>query len=394
MSAFEADFEAALDGDAGDVTLRAMDGERLRAHSQILQLCSPVFRAELTGPMQEAQTKCLTMDCDRCTAAAFLRFLYVGRLGKGMLSSLEVILGLVRLADYYGVIEQFATAFAQEEAQTLFASLLDSTMGPLQDPSAYGAEILSQLRPLIAQRKSLANPVVERLKLRFGCNVFKCLCYARARDLPEVQEACQRVCFPARETSELQLEVNEATVLVLLEMYPEMPAVVLHALLDFISLLSGKLPGACRARPAVGHLIRMRAGSRPDGPLASGAVGELIRDDKSACPFLVKVGGDMGWYRAEEVEVVVEDRLSLNKLSSLIPMVQSLVALAEERRLEYRAALRGAEPYRRGGGQVISRDRAELGAISAGVLSSSLDVMEMASAPVSLQAGVAVGKQW
>lgn len=43
---------------------------------------------------------------------------------------------------------------------------------------------------------------------------------------------------------------------------------------------------------------------------------------------------------------------------------------------------------------MISRDRAELGAISAGVLSSSLDVMEMASAPVSLQAGVAVGKQW
>eukprot|EP00928_Gymnodinium_smaydae_P038693 TRINITY_DN26632_c0_g5_i1.p1 TRINITY_DN26632_c0_g5~~TRINITY_DN26632_c0_g5_i1.p1 ORF type:complete len:344 (-),score=35.99 TRINITY_DN26632_c0_g5_i1:123-1154(-) len=183
MGVFQQNLEAALNSALicadGDVAVLTSDGARIHAHSFVLKTCSPVFNVALAGPMREAQLMTVRMDCSAEVAAHFLRFLYTGCLHVRALDSLHVIGDLVHLSDYYDVIAQFSEAFARDECQDMYKTLITTTLQQAANPCAEGIQILMHLKPLLLQRRSFAGPVFARLRQ------FSSACHHR--ELPGLQ---------------------------------------------------------------------------------------------------------------------------------------------------------------------------------------------------------------
>jgi len=296
MNVFEAQWTRALDCGDGDITVTTSEGKHMQAHSTFLQLCSPVFRAELTGPMREAQTKCVNMDCSQEVAYAFLKFFYVGHLSTDTLTSLEFLADLIRMADFYGVLEDFAVAFAQDHIQVVFLHLLDSHFEHLDEPCKEGFELLKSLRPLVSVQRSIANEVIKRLDLKIGRNVFKSMCHSQAAGvLDMLLEAVEPlVCPPADcATDWLGAEVSQEVIADILKAYPEHPKTCCSVLLEFISIIGSKSRVSLRG-PETGSCVRT----------VCGRTGTLLKVDSSSGssePYLVDFGSTCEWFSAEQV---------------------------------------------------------------------------------------------
>lgn len=327
MPVFESKLLASLEAGEGDVTVSTQDGVQMRAESSILKICSPVLRAELTGSMIEATTLCITMDCESSAAKSFLRFLYLGRLTEDDFKDMDLLLALVRMADFYGVIGELVSALDKAEPYSLFEGLLDASIGPLEEPSSYISDLLIKLRPAILVETTIARPVLRRLKLDFGSNVYRYLCHAFALDLPEVREACQhsmsRVHLElSKGVSQLESEVNEAVICDVIATYPTQATVALEAFLEFLSLCSQISFDHSNTRPAIGDSVVLMDG------IQDGASGRMVQDDHSQRPFQVITNGETRWFSEEQVKLVRPIPF-FERVSSLIPMVQGLVAKAQ-----------------------------------------------------------------
>lgn len=325
MTVFENKLLASLEAGEGDVTVTTEDGMQLLASASILKMCSPVLRAQLSGPMvAESCTLKISMDCEHAAAQAFLRFVYIGRLREEDFQSLEMFSTLVTLADYYGVISEFVAALKQDEPQRLFESMLDSTIGPLEEPSSYITELLIKLRPAISMEKAIAHPVFHRLKLEFGVNVYRYLCHAFAVELPEIRDACREALHSVRldlgkGVPELESEVSEVIVIEMIKTYPANATIVLQAFLEFMSLCTRISFDHTNTRPAVGDSVI----------LMDGAQGRVVQDDHSQRPFQIITNGETRWLSEDQVKLI-KPLPFFEKLSSVIPMVQRLVSNAQD----------------------------------------------------------------
>jgi hypothetical protein len=92
----------------GDVVLRFSKQQSLRTHSQVLSLCSPVFKSMLEGAFVEGQTREIQIeDFRREDFVAFYRFLLPQSLFMQKRAKVEVgssnVDVLLRLSDFYQV---------------------------------------------------------------------------------------------------------------------------------------------------------------------------------------------------------------------------------------------------------------------------------------------------
>ena len=90
----------------GDVILRFPKQQSLRAHSQVLSLCSPVFKSMLEGEFVEGKTREIQIeDTRREDFVTFYRFLLPQSLFMQKRERVEVALSnvdvLLRLSDFY-----------------------------------------------------------------------------------------------------------------------------------------------------------------------------------------------------------------------------------------------------------------------------------------------------
>jgi speckle-type POZ protein len=99
------DFENMLnDGEGADVTFD-VGGQLFRAHRCVLAFRSPVFRAELFGPMKEKATQCINIDdMEPLIFEALLHFIYTDSLpGHCKDDKAATMQHLLVAADRYGV---------------------------------------------------------------------------------------------------------------------------------------------------------------------------------------------------------------------------------------------------------------------------------------------------
>ena len=180
------------------MTVILRDGTQLKAASFILKVCSPVFREALNlkGPWTEARELRIEMDAYAEAAKELLRFLYTGRFCSDA-PSLELVVDLLRLADYYDVKDQFVKA-AEDFVST--------TAGAMDDPSI----LVVKLRPFLTESQQMQQLLFGKLKLALGRNVYKCLCHAIAYDLKELTERCQQA--EVLKPFALDKEINELVV--------------------------------------------------------------------------------------------------------------------------------------------------------------------------------------
>jgi hypothetical protein len=298
------------------------DGQSLKAHSFVLKL-SPVLQAALTGPMQEAKTSCVNMDCNEDAAQAFLKFLYTGRLHAVSLQSLDMITILVELADFYGVVNQFAAVFANEDVQKVFVSLLNSEMESADDPAKQMAALVASLRPVIEVNQRFATTVIEKMQLKFGVNILKSLCHFRAAGIADLVEACLPqslgALLEATFVTLLEREINRESVEAILKEYPQEPSIVIDSLLAF-SIIVGQAKFYVKSlRPSVGSTVAVTSYS----PVR---MGTIIADDSSQQPFHVEYfDGGREWSR-ESTTYMMNQNVIFCALSERIKLARDVVA--------------------------------------------------------------------
>ncbi|TKW06703.1 hypothetical protein SEVIR_7G257300v4 [Setaria viridis] len=96
--------EMLKDGEGADVTF-SVDGQLFRAHRCVLAYRSPVFRAELFGPLKEKATSCIRIDdMEPSIFEALLHFIYTDRLPDSCNDGRNAAMQhLLVAADRYGV---------------------------------------------------------------------------------------------------------------------------------------------------------------------------------------------------------------------------------------------------------------------------------------------------
>ncbi|KAF3335133.1 BTB/POZ and MATH domain-containing protein 2-like isoform X1 [Carex littledalei] len=91
-------------GEGSDVTFRLSDGAAFNAHRLILAARSPVFRAELFGPMMESKTNCINIqDMEASVFKALLHFIYTDSVPEQYVESHALAQHLLVAADRYGM---------------------------------------------------------------------------------------------------------------------------------------------------------------------------------------------------------------------------------------------------------------------------------------------------
>ncbi|GJN04035.1 hypothetical protein PR202_ga21545 [Eleusine coracana subsp. coracana] len=104
-------------GDGSDVTF-SVSSETFRAHRAVLAARSPVFKAQLFGPMKDAKTPCIKLhEIKPATFQILLRFMYTDALPgdeelKGA-STVELFQNLLAAADMYHLV-RLKLMFAQK----------------------------------------------------------------------------------------------------------------------------------------------------------------------------------------------------------------------------------------------------------------------------------------
>lgn len=89
-------------GDGTDVSFVVDCGEAFPAHRAVLAARSPVFRAELLGPMAEAKMSRITIhDVEPVTFGSMLRFIYTDELEEKDSMTTDLLQNLVAVADRY-----------------------------------------------------------------------------------------------------------------------------------------------------------------------------------------------------------------------------------------------------------------------------------------------------
>lgn len=336
MSVFEAELLAALSRGEGDVTVMTADGQSLKAHSLVLEL-SPVPRAALTGPMQEAQTRCVSMDCNKDIAKTFLGFLYIGKLCADSLPSVGAIASLAKLADFYGVAKQFAAALVDSDPQNILVDLVASEMECSEQPAVEGLRLVKCLQPIAAWNPDVESVVLTqmRLKCKFGANVFKNLCHCHAEGMSDLAVKNFMSLDASLEPTDVAIkdEINEHSVHAILNKYPKEPWIVTRALLDFaivacrIASCTGSDPSV-QERPVVNQVVWARAVSAQED-----RVGVLLGDDHSLLPFKVRFpDGSEAWCRSayparKDFHEVAK---AMMQLSETMMLARNLVASWEE----------------------------------------------------------------
>jgi BTB/POZ domain len=83
---------------------RVADGATFNAHRLILAARSPVFRAELFGPMMESKTNCINIqDMEASVFKALLHFIYTDSIPEQYVESHAMAQHLLVAADRYGM---------------------------------------------------------------------------------------------------------------------------------------------------------------------------------------------------------------------------------------------------------------------------------------------------
>jgi len=321
MSVFAEELFSAISKGDGDVTVTARDGTVLHANSFILQTCSPVLRAELTGCMQESLTKCITLDCDGPEAQAFIYFLYVGELHPDSFSGLNFLGNQAHLADYYGVIEQFVILLSKETNRERYIAAVDSEC-PDQDPVVV-MKILEQLQPAIAIEKRLATEILERATIRFGSNVYCYLCRCQKNGVAireATNEACKRVCSKTQMTctealSALNNEVNDDSVSKVIKANLEKPSQAMQGLVQFMQVC-----GLLTIRsPMMDQVVQQRR--NPGKGYAS-----IVKVDTDGSPLMLEFrSGQEEWEKLDNVHILWSNSL-FTEFANLAALVQAQVA--------------------------------------------------------------------
>lgn len=178
--------------------------------------------------MIEAQELRISMDADAATAKEFFRFLYIGRLYSDA-PSLELIVDLLRLADYYGVKDEFVKIVEGSSFDSVVVAAADA----MDEPSV----LLVRLSPFLKESRKTQQLLFAHLKLAFGRNVYKSICHAIAYGLDELLDLCRKA--PVLNPFVLKKEINEDVVRELLcvhrPVHPR-PAITSQAVQRFVSI--------------------------------------------------------------------------------------------------------------------------------------------------------------
>lgn len=124
-TAIRTSLKQSLAAQDGDVEVRA-EGATLRAHSYILSLRSPVIKAMLDTPMQEAARALVPIEADEATARAFLEFLYTEECG--LLDDADGVCHLLKLGSFFQVPDLVAACLARIEATVTPAVAIERLM--------------------------------------------------------------------------------------------------------------------------------------------------------------------------------------------------------------------------------------------------------------------------
>jgi len=262
MTVFAAQCLAAFNAGTGDVTVVAADGTEIPAHAFVLGF-SPVLSAALTGEMQEASSKRVTIDCDGETARAFLKFLYIGSMPADSITSLRVFIDFIKLADFFGIADELAEACASEDSQAVISKLLDSLNWQIEEEQVVvSLEQLSKMQS--HQARKLLRQCVERLDPKLGHNLFRCLCMFQALDAIDafMQVSNSKVwILPSGDATWLEQEICEDVVKSIVDLHPSNSQLPILALNAYLVIVAAAVPsGVQPGRPNVGEVVQIPNG--------------------------------------------------------------------------------------------------------------------------------------
>eukprot|EP00928_Gymnodinium_smaydae_P032825 TRINITY_DN2367_c0_g1_i1.p1 TRINITY_DN2367_c0_g1~~TRINITY_DN2367_c0_g1_i1.p1 ORF type:complete len:471 (-),score=36.66 TRINITY_DN2367_c0_g1_i1:345-1652(-) len=262
MTVFSSKSLAAFEAGTGDIIVVASDGTEIKAHSFVL--ChSPVIEAALSGEMQEAASRRLTVDCNSETAKAFLKFLYTGRLLLEGAMSLDVIIDLIRLADFYAVEVEFSATCSEGEGATAVSKVMDSLTWQISNYAVVQA--LQQLSQIRSQHScAMMKQCIQRIDPQLGKNMFEWLCNFQAMGALEVLMQAlksKRIILPSLDAAWLDHEFSQDALRHLSGTHFEHPHVLLDALPAYFELVGLATPSKFeRSEPKVGDIFQNSGG--------------------------------------------------------------------------------------------------------------------------------------
>mmetsp|Transcript_114473 Transcript_114473/g.227831 ORF Transcript_114473/g.227831 Transcript_114473/m.227831 type:complete len:293 (+) Transcript_114473:2-880(+) len=226
--------------------------------------------------MLEAQTQTVSIDRDYDAARLFLRFLYVGRFSANGFNTFQIFLDVAHLCDFYGVGEECASAFSQQEFADVWFDLWRSYVEQSSIDKAMAA--LKTLRPLSCCPEAMISKMFESFNVSLGSNLFTMLCHARALGVLDlISQGSQQLVWPSVPVSVwLAQEMNEPGLDSCMSSNPDLPDLLRLAFMDFIGLATavGRVAVPPDVARQVGNVVEIFEGQQfTSGPIVQSVQG-------------------------------------------------------------------------------------------------------------------------